>query len=72
MDHIEKILTEVQETMDDFVFWTIYHFCTEVLERKISKQLIKNALIEYRRNHPELFEEGEEDERKTGGEEVEA
>lgn len=42
-----KITTEVQETMEDFIFTTIQPFCEGVIQRKISKQELVNALLLY-------------------------
>ena len=42
-----KITTEVQETMEDFIFTTIQPFCEDVIQRKISKQELISALLLY-------------------------
>ena len=42
-----KIVTEVQETMDDFIFTTIQPFCEGAVQRKISKKELVNALLLY-------------------------
>ena len=42
-----KIVTEVQETMDEFIFTTIQPFCESVVQRKISKQELIDALVLY-------------------------
>lgn len=42
-----KITTEVQETMEDFIFTTIQPFCEDVVQRKISKQELISALLLY-------------------------
>lgn len=42
-----KIVTEVQETMDEFIFTTIQPFCERVVQRKISKQELTDALMLY-------------------------
>ncbi len=42
-----KITTEVQETMEDFIFTTIQPFCEDVVQRKISKQELIAALLLY-------------------------
>ena len=44
---IYKISTEVQETMEDFIFTTIQPFCEDVVQRKISKQELISALLLY-------------------------
>ena len=44
---IYKISTEVQETMEDFIFTTIQPFCEDVVRRKISKQELISALLLY-------------------------
>ena len=48
MDSIAyKISTEVQETVEEFIFTTIQPFCEEVVQRKISKQKLISALLLY-------------------------
>lgn len=47
MDIINKIVMEVQESEDEFIFTTIQPFCEGVMQRKISKQDLKNALTLY-------------------------
>ena len=42
-----KISTEVQETMEDFIFTTIQPFCEDVIQRKISKRELISALLLY-------------------------
>ena len=42
-----KISTEVQETVEEFIFTTIQPFCEDVVQRKISKQELVNALLLY-------------------------
>lgn len=44
MDIMNKVIEEYTETRDDFVFKTIYPYCTEVIERKVSKEEIKRLL----------------------------
>lgn len=44
---IYKISTEVQETVDEFIFTTIQPFCEDVVQRKISKQELISALLLY-------------------------
>ena len=39
-----KIVTEAQETMDEFIFTTIEPFCSAVTERRITKQDLREAL----------------------------
>jgi len=46
-DETYKIVTEVQETMDEFIFTTIQPFCESVVQRKISKQELIDALVLY-------------------------
>ena len=54
---LNKIVITVNETLDDFIFTTVSEWCGEKTEMKISKRILKQALIEYRQNHPEEFEE---------------
>lgn len=42
-----EITTKVQETTEDFIFTTIQPFCEDVVQRKISKQELVNALLLY-------------------------
>lgn len=42
-----EITTKVQETTEDFIFTTIYPFCEDVVQRKISKQELLTALLLY-------------------------
>ena len=46
-DFINKIVTEVIETEDEFIFTTIRPFCEEKFVRKISKSDLVNALSQY-------------------------
>ena len=52
----EEIQTQAVEKMDEFIFRTIEPYCNEISERRISKSLLKRALIEYFKNHPEESE----------------
>lgn len=42
---IQKIITEAQETEDEFIFTTIQPYCESVLQRKISKKELESALL---------------------------
>ena len=42
-----KIITEYQETEEEFIFTTIQPFCSDILKRHISKEELKNALLLY-------------------------
>lgn len=53
---VEKIITEAQETEENFIFTTVRPYCESVTELVISKKILINALLEYKRNHPEEFE----------------
>lgn len=44
---------KVREATDEFIFQTVKPFCEGTVECKISKRLLKKALIEYFQNHPE-------------------
>lgn len=52
-----KITTEVQETTDEFIFTTIQPFCEDVVQRKISKQELINALLLYEKAKQILIRE---------------
>lgn len=43
-DFISRIVTEVQETEEDFIFTTIQPFCEDVIKRKISKAELAELL----------------------------
>ena len=49
----EEIQTQAIEKMDEFIFRTIEPYCNKISERRISKNLLKRALTEYFKNHPE-------------------
>lgn len=40
-----KIITEFEETRDDFIYTTILPYCNEVVEQKLSKERLKKILI---------------------------
>ena len=44
MDYMNKIIEEYTETRGDFIFKTNYSYCTELLERKVSKEELKRIL----------------------------
>lgn len=44
---INKIITKVQETQDDFIFTTIHPFCEGALQQRISKSELVTALLLY-------------------------
>lgn len=44
MDGIDKIINEYIETKENFIFKTIYPYCTEVIEQKVSKAELKRLL----------------------------
>lgn len=52
----EEILTRAIEKMDEFIFRTVEPYCSKISERRISKSLLKRALTEYFKNHPEQYE----------------
>lgn len=54
--HINRIIMEVQETEECFIFTKIYPFLCETIEAKFDKQTLIDALNEFRENHPERFE----------------
>ncbi len=55
-DAYEIMTIKAVETMDDFIFQTIRPYCELVSQRKISKEILKRALTEYFKNHPEELE----------------
>lgn len=44
---LHEIITEAQETTEEFIFTTIQPFCEDVVRRKISKQELISALLLY-------------------------
>lgn len=49
MDEMNKIIVEATERMDDFYFKTLQPFCGDVLEMKIKKDDLKDALLLWER-----------------------
>lgn len=41
---VEKITLKIKETQDEFIFQTILPYCSEIMERKISKKVLIDAL----------------------------
>jgi hypothetical protein len=50
-----KIVQNVKETEDEFIFQTVSSFCNEITQKEISKKDLINALVHYK----ELEEENE-------------
>lgn len=46
-DEVYRIVTEVTEDMENFIFKTIQPWCEEQVERKVSKKDLENALKRY-------------------------
>lgn len=40
-----KIITEFEETRDNFIYKTILPYCEEVTEQKLSKERLKKLLL---------------------------
>lgn len=40
-----KIVTEAQETQDEFIFTTILPFCEEVTQKKLNKRELEQILL---------------------------
>ena len=49
---IHKMVTEASEDYDNFIFTTIQPWCEEKLQRKISKRIIEEALVQYFNKKP--------------------
>lgn len=49
MEEYETFMFEIQkqviETEDEFIFRTLYPYCNDILETKISKETLKKALV---------------------------
>ena len=60
--HINRIIMEVKETEERFIFTKIYPFLRETMEVEFDKQTLIDALIEFKANHPERFEKGAKNE----------
>lgn len=54
--HINRIIIEVKETEEQFIFTKIYPFLSETIKAIFDKQTFIDALIEFKANHPERFE----------------
>ena len=68
--YIERLAKRMKETEEEFIFETIFPYCEEILQIKISKQILINALMEYQENHPEEFIEKEDDKKRMTKEEA--
>ena len=44
-NHTIKIITEFEETRDNFIYKTIIPYCKEVTEQKLSKERLKKLLL---------------------------
>ena len=44
---INKIITKVQETQEEFIFTTIHPYCEGALQQRISKSELVTALLLY-------------------------
>lgn len=40
-----EIITEFEETRDNFIYKTIFPYCEEVTEQKLSKERLKKLLL---------------------------
>ena len=58
---IKEIVTKVAEDKENFIFETIAPFLKEKTKLTFNKQLLVDALTEFRERHPERFEEEQED-----------
>lgn len=50
---VDKIMMEMEERKEDFIFTTIEPFLENKLQIKIDKDLLLRAVTEYFKNHPE-------------------
>lgn len=50
---VDKIMMEMEERKEDFIFTTIEPFLENKLQIKINKDLLLRAVTEYFKNHPE-------------------
>ena len=47
---VKKITMQVEESQEEFIFETIYPYCENVLQMKISKEELKQILLNGKRN----------------------
>lgn len=60
ISEINKIITQIEETRDDFIYTTILPYCNDVTEMKLSKERLKNILILGLEKERELNERNDE------------
>lgn len=60
MDFIEEIHAEIAkqviETEDVFIVRTLYPYCNDILETKISKKILEKALYYFKTEHNAEYE----------------
>lgn len=44
-DIFNKIKIEFEETKEDFIYKTIYPYCEEIIEQKLSKERLRKLLL---------------------------
>lgn len=44
-DILNKITIEFEETKEDFIYKTIYPYCEEITEQKLSKERLRKLLL---------------------------
>lgn len=44
-DIIKEIVTEFEETREEFIFKTIYPYCVHITEQRMSKKRLKKLLL---------------------------
>lgn len=50
-----KFTEQVEETREEFIFTTLCNWLSETTQLVVSKQLLLEALVEYRERHPLKF-----------------
>ncbi len=52
-NYYDLMTIQAIETYEEFIFQTIRPYCELVMQRKISKKVLEQALTEYFENHPQ-------------------
>lgn len=56
IDITRKIDLQIYETVDNFIFTNVSPYLNEIYKTVIPKDLLFDAICEYRRNHPDEWE----------------
>ena len=53
----ESYCVQVCESYDEFIFEQIKPYCETIMKQRIPKILLIAALTEYKKNHPDIWED---------------